>query len=452
MIISNNKKVLITTILLLLFAGIAQAQSNLDKYVESGLKNNLVLQQKNISLEKALNALKTANRLFFPSIDIKGDYQSGDGGRNISIPVGDMLNPVYSTLNQLTMSNTFPQISNVETNFFPQNFYDLKVRTSIPIINTDLIFNRIIKKQQIVIQEYDLEIYKIELIKDIRVAYFNYLSTTKSISIYDGAISIAKEARKINQRLLDNGKSLQAYVLRSESEIQNLEAKKASALQQMNNSRMYFNFLLNANAEQVIDTEEVMSIDQSIIDHYLLTESSINNRTELKAMEQSASIYQTVVKMNRSYWAPKLNGFLDLGSQASDWKFNEKSRYYFLGLQLDFPLFSAGKNRSKIEESELDLKKQLLSNSNSTKQLKLSANMARNSLQAAYINYRASIKQLDAANAYNTLITKGYKEGINTFIETIDARNQLMTASLQMVINKYQLLATISVYEREINT
>ena len=77
--------------------------------------------------------------------------------------------------------------------------------------------------------------------------------------------------------------------------------------------------------------------------------------------------------------------------------------------------------------------------------------MARNSLQAAYMNYGASIKQMDAANAYSKLIDKGYKEGINTFIETIDARNQLMTASLQLVINKYQLLSTISIYEREIN-
>ena len=159
----NNQKRLIPAILLLLFTGIVQAQSSLDKYIESGLKNNLAMQQKNISLEKALNALKTANRLFFPSIDFRGDYQSGDGGRSISIPVGDLLNPVYSTLNQLTMSNTFPQISNVETNFFPQNFYDLKIRTSVPIINTDLIYNRTIQKQQTVMQEYDIEIHKNEL-------------------------------------------------------------------------------------------------------------------------------------------------------------------------------------------------------------------------------------------------------------------------------------------------
>jgi hypothetical protein len=105
-------------ILMLAFSTACLAQKPIDKYVEIGIKNSIVLQQKNISLDKAVYSLKEANSLFFPSINLKGDYQSGEGGRQIAIPLGDMLNPVYGTLNQLTMSNSFPQISNVETNFF----------------------------------------------------------------------------------------------------------------------------------------------------------------------------------------------------------------------------------------------------------------------------------------------------------------------------------------------
>jgi outer membrane protein TolC len=448
---SKLKKGLLPVIHLIWMSIAVNAQGSLEKYIETGLKNNLVLQMKNISLENALNALKTANSLFFPSVDFKGDYQSGDGGRSISFPVGDMLNPVYRTLNQLTSGNEFHDISNVETNFFPQNFYDLKVRTSLPIINSDLIYNRTIRKQQITMQEYDVEIYKRELTRNIQVAYYNYLSAAKSIAIYDGVLSLAQEARRINQSLLDNGKSLKAYVLRSESEIQSLEAKRTSALQQMKNARMYFNFILNSNPDEAIDTAYVVSIDQNIVDQYLLNEASIINRTELKALDQSVSVCQIVLKMDKAYWVPKLNGFLDLGSQASDWKFNNKSKYYFIGFQLDFPLFSAGKNRIRIKQSELALKNQLINNTYTRNQIQLSADMARNSLMASYRNYAAGIKQLDAATAYNKLIEKGYKEGINTFIETIDARNQLTTASLQLVIDKYELLAALATYEREIN-
>jgi hypothetical protein len=83
-------------------------------------------------------SLRIANSYFMPSVGIQGNYTSGRGGRSISFPVGDMLNPVYSTLNQLTGTSNFPQIENVNTTFFPYNFYDAKVHTTVPIVNTDL--------------------------------------------------------------------------------------------------------------------------------------------------------------------------------------------------------------------------------------------------------------------------------------------------------------------------
>jgi outer membrane protein TolC len=47
------------------------------------------------------------------------------------------------------------------------------------------------------------------------------------------------------------------------------------------------------------------------------------------------------------------------------------------------------------------------------------------------------------------LIEKGYKEGVNTFIESIDARNQLTSAQLLVTINQYRLLSAKASYERE---
>src|SRR5687768_5557856 len=83
------------------------AQTMLDEYISTGLKDNLVLEQKNISLEKALLSLKIARGRFLPTVALQGNYTTGDGGRSISFPVGDMLNPVYATLNQLTGSDQF---------------------------------------------------------------------------------------------------------------------------------------------------------------------------------------------------------------------------------------------------------------------------------------------------------------------------------------------------------
>ena len=312
-------------------------------------------------------------------------------------------------------------------------------------------YNRRIRSQQTILKGYEIDIYKSELIKNIKVAYYNYLSAVQSVAIYESALNLAHEGKKINESLLKNGKSVKAYVLRSESEIQSLEAARTAAVQKRQNAQMYFNFLINAASDELPDTSGNYTVNNELIEKYILGEPSFSKRTELKALDQSASLYETKLKMDKSYWLPRVSGFLDLGSQAYDWKFNNTSKYYFVGVSLDFPLFASGQHVYKIRQSELDVKEQSLNSAYVNNQLRLSVDMARNNLSTLYASYNASIKQMDAANAYNNLIEKGYKEGVNSFIETIDARNQLTTASLQLVINKYQLLAALATYERETN-
>ena len=97
-----------------------QESEILDSYIREGLSNNLALQQKTASYNQSLAALKEARGMFMPSISLNARYTVAEGGRTIVFPVGDLLNPVYSTLNALTSSlppdQQFPpiQIENEE--------------------------------------------------------------------------------------------------------------------------------------------------------------------------------------------------------------------------------------------------------------------------------------------------------------------------------------------------
>ncbi|MFY8004068.1 MAG: TolC family protein, partial [Chitinophagaceae bacterium] len=80
----------------------------LDKAIQKALTNNWVIKQKNVSLEKALAVIQQAKANYLPNVAFQLGYQSGEGGRAIQLPIGDLMNPVYRTLNQLTSSNAFP--------------------------------------------------------------------------------------------------------------------------------------------------------------------------------------------------------------------------------------------------------------------------------------------------------------------------------------------------------
>lgn len=426
----------------------AQEKSSvLEGYVRYGLEHNLVLQQKSISLEKALTALRMANGMFSPSVTLLGNYTNGSGGRSISFPVGDLLNPVYSTLNQLTSSGQFPQIENVKTNFFPRDFYDVRARTSMPLLNTDLIYNRRIKNQQVLLQEHEIRIYQRELVRDIKTAYYNYLSARESLVVYGSALDRALEGKRVNERLLINGKGLPAYVLRSEAEIESIKAQLVEAGRLADNARLHFNFLLNREgAAGITDDDEP---DLTLVHQLLEQEVNSADREELSQLQQMVDLNRQVVNLNRSFWTPRLSGFVDLGAQAENLKYNRSARYSLTGLQLEMPLFAGWNNRQKIEQSELGVQNAELELQVVRQQLHIAAQVSRNALISSYQNYQTALKQLEAAQSYQRLIEKGYREGMNTFLEAMDARTQLTGAELQVRLNLYNVLSAAAGLERE---
>lgn len=441
----NNNKLLIIKILLLVASKCIFAQPVLQEYVEEGLKNNIVLQQKKISYEKAVYSLRSATGLFFPSVSLQASYTSGDGGRSIDIPVGDLMNPVYQTLNQLTGTNAFPQIANVKENFFPDQFYDVKLRTSMPILNTDIIFNRQVESSQLNIKEYEVDLYKRELVKEIKSAYFNYLSSLEAIKIYKSSLDLAKEGKRVNESLLKNGAGLPVYVLRSESEIENFNAQVNEAETKSENAKRYFNFLLNRDLESQINVTDIDIEDINSSD----TLNIFEQREELKMLNSTIEINESLLSMNKYFWIPKVSGFVDLGAQDSRWNYSKDSRYYLYGVQLEIPIFEGFRNRNKIDMAELELKNAELELQKTYNALNLSVSAAKNELQNAVKKFQSAQKQLKAAQGYFSLINKGYQQGVNSFIESVDARNQLTSAQLFVNITKYKVLIAQANYERE---
>ena len=431
--------------LLLLFAlPVFGQKSVLDEYVATAFQQNITLQQKTIQVEKAMIALKTAQSLYQPTVAFQGGYQSGQGGRSIAFPVGDLLNPVYSTLNALTKSTAFPQIANVETNFFPRDFYDVKVQTTMPLYNKDISYNKQIQEQSISLQREDVSLYKRELVKQIKTAYFQYLLSLGLQKVYDNALNLAVEGKKVNEKLLANGKGLPAYLLRSDSEIANIQAQMADAAKQSQAAQMYFNFLLNRElrAEIRIDFE----VEKALTAVYAVTPGV---REELTLLSKSIGLQETVLKMNEAFYLPKLNGFVNLGSQATLANINSKSAYYFLGLQMDIPIFTGKRNLYKIKQTQLDIASAKNAYDLSSKQFNMAAEIAQKNVQSSLVSFQASTKSYEAASAYLRLIEKGYKEGVSTYLETVDARNQWMNATINYQLKQFNVLIAAAAYERE---
>lgn len=418
-----------------LFVGfISTSQEILDRYIDEGLANNQSIREHEIAYEKSVFALKEAKSLFLPSIAFMADYFMADGGRTVDFPAGDLLNPVYNSLNELTNSSSFPLLQNQRILLNPDNFYDVKLRTSLPLFNIELTYNKQIKKEQISMREIELALYKRELVKEIKLAYFSYLQSIKNIEIYTTVLENLFENKRVNESLYANDKVNKTVVLRSENEILKYEALKTKAENDSNSARAFFNFLLNKELNTPV------SLDQS----YQLIADSIENssnlalREELQQLKVASAISQQAEKLAASYIIPKINTFLDLGSQGFDWQYNNNTQYYFFGVSLQWDLFSGGKNKHKIKLANLDGQLVQSQMEYLTAQLQLQFITAINNYATSKADFQSAALSLATSQAYYSDILQLYKQGQALYIELLEAQNQWVQAELQLYNTLYE--------------
>ena len=427
-----------------------QAQQILETYIQEGLANNLVLKEKNASLDQSLLALKDAKSFFLPSMDFGASYTLAEGGRTIAFPVGDLLNPVYATLNKLTASSNFPQIDNVSEQLLPDNFYDTRFRTTLPILNTDIKYQNQIRKEQVNWSSYQVEIYRATLIQDIRVAYFSFCAAHSSIEILKNTLQLVTQNLKDTRSLVENGKGLPAAVLRAESELEQVKSMLLEAENKTVNAAQYLNFLVNRPLEQSVPFEAI-PLDLSQLD-LLLAEDIQEQNPELRAMQSMESIQETLLKSGRNYWVPKISTYADLGSQGFDWSFDSQSKYMIWGLNFSMPVFQGGRNQNQIQKNVIGLQSIQRQKELVNQKLNLSLQIQKNEVKTLLAGLQSAEKKLLAATAYLKLIDSGFKEGSQSLLEFIDARNQFTQAALQKTISEYKLQMALAQLERQLTT
>ncbi|AMQ01096.1 Outer membrane efflux protein [Pedobacter cryoconitis] len=426
---------------------IAQQQSRqLDDYISLAFGQNQGLKQQNFDLEKSLFALKEAKAMYLPTVSMLGSYTKSAGGRTIDVPVGDLVNPIYSALNQLTSSSKYPQIANQSFLLNPDNFYDVKLRTSLPLINAEIRYNKLIKQQLISSQQAAVNVYKRALVKDIKTAYYHYFQALQGVEAYRSALLLIDENIRVNTSLLKNGVRNGTALLRAQTEQEKTNAALINAQRNVDNASAYFNFLLNR------PLKEAILIDSVGIANVLVgpdTTTGISGREELKQLSSLKEVNNLDYKLQRSNLIPKLSTFVDLGSQGMDFKVNDKTRYYLWGVNLQWDLFTGGKNKFRAAQAQSNIKANTAKIDETEQSFKLQLAQAHNNYRAAKAACTSAVAGLSFAGKYYRDQLKAYRAGQLLYLELIDAQDQLTSAKLRMADTQADLQITLAELERD---
>ncbi len=435
-------------LILIILAQASWAQSPLDDYIRMGLENNLALKQKETSYRRSLETLKEAKGLFFPNITLNARFSVAEGGRTIDLPIGDLLNPVYATLNQILHANKFPQIDNQSFMFLRPMEQETKLRMIQPVFNTDIYYNSKIKKELTSTEQVSVVQYKQELVAEIRKAYYNVAMAEGIVTMLNDTRKLLEENVRVNQKLVDNGKITIDNLYRAQTEMSKFDQKVQVAAKNREISSAYLNFLLNRSLTESIILAEPDILPGIGVESSMYKESALANREELKKLKLYDNITELQVKMNQAGALPNIMVVADYGIQGEKYKINKDSDFGQASAILSWDLFAGFQNRAKIKQAKLQ--KEMLDQQSEEvrKQIELQVINAMNELKTALAGIETATSQVKTAREGFRLVKRRYEEGQSNLIEFIDARTTLTQAEENMIISKYTYLADYAEFEK----
>ena len=427
----------------------SNAQSVLDQYLAEGLQNNQQLFQESLAVENSKLALSEAKGLYLPSVNLLADYTMSDGGRTISFPVGDLLNPVYGTLNTLTGTDNFASIENVNEQFFPNNFHDARVRVIQPLFNSDIYYNQKAQQQLLKVSEAKRTVYEEELKKEIKIAYFNYWQAVKALGIYQSNLGLLEALVDFNEKRFREDQITMDEVYRAQFELAQLQAEQSGALAQEATAKAYFNFLLNRAYDAEILEDQTLNIDPLLIgDISMDMETVISRRHELSQIQSAQEAQIQAIRLAQGSKLPQVNAVFDVGNQGFDGDFGSDQNYWLLNLGFSWNIFRGFQNNRRIEQAKVSLDMIESQEEQLRKQIALEVTRSNTQFIAARQQYRAQqVAQRSAQKSFDIMSSK-YRESQALLVQYLDARSAALSAELQLNVAKYQLMSARAQLDR----
>lgn len=443
---------------LFIFGSIQAHETNLDEYIRIGLENNLALKQKNFMLQKSISSLREAQGMFMPRVNIEARYSRAGGGRLIEIPVGDLMNPVYQTLNDLLESVGQPPLfpTDLPNDYIPflrEKEHETKVRIVQPVFQPRILHNYKMKKELRDIEENARLSFARQLVSDMKTAYYNYLKTIQIQNLLNRTKDLLQENIRVNESLFRNDKVTIAAVYRAQAELHELEQARAEADKNRILARSTFNFLLNRPLEQAIIADSTAAPDPiPLFDDSGAESIALQNREELRQMENAVDLSKHQVGLFKSSYLPGIAVVADIGFQGEKYRFTEKDDYWMASMIFEWNLFSGFQARNRVQQAKIEKRYRSSQLEELREKIRLQTSEAVQNVLVARKAITAADRRRESARRTYLIIDRKYREGMASQIEFIDARTTMTKAEINYIVAVYDFYIRKAEQERILAT
>lgn len=407
------KKIKLITLSLTAFLAVNLNALTLDEAVNTALKNNYTIQSKNYDYMESLENVKLNNSNYLPKLDASYGYTNTNKAN-----VGFQSDEATASLK-------------LSYNLF-NGFKDLATKESAKYLSLS--------------SQYALNATKQDIVLDTKIAYINYLDKQNALETYKSAYVLFQEQfndsqNRYNQGLIAKNDLLQVQV--------NMSSAKQNVVKAQGDLKVAIYQLSNILGGVNLNNEVIQKIDEQTLKSSIYDEKSLENRSEIQALQMNLESIKELEKSVTSGYYPKVDSSVSHNKYydeiSKDIELKEKNQN-IANVTATWNLYNGGYDSSQsviYKTKYLSLKSQL----EKTKlDIKLQYENAKSNLEVAIDNLETSKLALLQAKENYSIVKNKFDEGISTSTDLTDA-NYLLTQAKQgfnrAYFDKYLAISTL---------
>ena len=428
-----------------------------DALVADALRANLEIESARASAGERLAALDAARARYLPALDFDARYSAAHGGRVIDIPIGDLMNPVYSTLNQLTGTSRFPPVANQQIKFLRSREQDTKLTLTQPLYDARLGPARAAAAADYDAANASRSALDGRIERDMRSAYYHWLEARARVGVLHATLDLARENERVNESLFRNGKITRDLVYRAEADVLEVEQAMLAATNAERFAASYVNFLRNSSFDTPLPLAEVSDADVRELKTALATRigkggfeldalaaSAFDRRAELQALDAETAAAKAGEHLARAAYRPQLALSVDAGTQGEGYGLSSEDRYVLASVVLRFNLFSGGADRAGVAGARQRRRAAESGKALAEQRIRLEVQQSLENFQVAEASLGTGAKRLDAANGAFRIAARKRDLGQINQAEYVDARRLLTDAELNLNVTRFVALGSLA--------
>ncbi|MGD8600665.1 MAG: TolC family protein [Gemmatimonadota bacterium] len=402
----------------------------LNRVVDEALRNNLGLAQERLLVDRAEAERSEARGRYLPTVSIDGRYSEQSG----SVDLGEFVNPVYATLNQITGTSGFPTDLSVTLPYT----YESRLRVLQPILNERARAGMTASSRALDGQRARSLAAARAAAAEAQTALLQVGAARGARRTWEATLELVEESERVAERLVEVGSATPDAVYRASAERSRVEQQVLESREREAAAARSFNRLVGRPFDAAVEDvpTSVLLRDIDLTEDEAVA-SALGRRDEIRAVEAGIDAARASSRLATAGFLPDVSLAFDYGFQGSDVTFARDSDFWMASLIVSWSLFDGGQDVARRSAAQADIRRMELQRDDTEDLIRLEVHQAYRAAVVAHGAIATADDQLAAARRTFELVRRRYEEGLATPVEFLDARTALTEAELNRVITVY---------------